>query len=934
MNFIFRKNRISKKALIFNSIVLLVTFVALIWGYIIIQSKDKLTQEPIGQKQFDLFHVYQRGERALLFTDTAAKMATPQTIYDFGKNGGFGDKSDCGLYINSNLWQDKDKACYPDVATEYTKMFEKDLVKILVTYEDASFPVSDYSFSYDSSVNVIGISKVYISFPVTGAGVGYIPTAPFAMPKGAENVIKFIDEHYGQDIKNGIEGLNLGDKLDYGTGIGLISQESAADPYAISPTGCAGLAQVCYCTAWAYTPKDFLPHSSCGGTKQGTVIFDKVTPCGCTGKTDPSCKCNPSNDDRFDPKKSIKFIFVYLNEDLKHYSGYKAQLEFALTAYNTGPGIVDAAIKRTGKSKEEVTLDDMTSQISSDLIVKYIPYYADHPDLAARQVNDARNYAKKILAYKAKYNKIMNPSAVQQPSPPVAAFDLKSKIGPITGFVTFSSSSGINGAGAKGTYKIYPSFKVNPNYDFSVYNYIKNTGVGAMLQGCTNSEDAEACMKNIMAQIKASNSAVQYQFGNCGNYPEEVFYDFAEKVSDCANAKEDNCLCTFEMPQKTTDNPEDISISMTNGDNNIGLIYKDNDNQNNPQLSYTIPSKSIGIVDVVSGNPKYYDAIDSELKIEYAKTSIDSIELNNKINNFAYDSAGGKIYLFKKDGKIYFVDEDVVNNKNSAKLIGLKKSCEPDRAFRICATTNQEKYAYDPNDPNENKLDTRKIAVNFALNIPDTLPPALVQNIKVEEISKSENKVKVSWKKNVEKDVYKYRIYYSYEKDFVRTNEEGVHMIEVDSGINETILSNLEGYGNSKEKNTLHVVVIAVDYSGNEINDPGSDGNTDHINIDTLRPKMTDGSVTAAANGNEVKIKWAVPTENEDGSELKDLVGYRVYDGDTQIGPNIKDPTKTETTINNVASGEHTYYVEPVDESWKSAEPDAMKSASNTIIIS
>lgn len=97
----------------------------------------------------------------------------------------------------------------------------------------------------------------------------------------------------------------------------VMAQESKGNPNAVSSTGCVGLFQFCYDTAY----------------KEFSSIF------GNDGK-----KCNNGNinscqgDARFDPEKSIKAGTKYLSQLAKKYD---YNIPLTLTAYNAGSKIAD-----------------------------------------------------------------------------------------------------------------------------------------------------------------------------------------------------------------------------------------------------------------------------------------------------------------------------------------------------------------------------------------------------------------------------------------------------------------------------------------------------------------------------------------------------------------------------------------------------------------
>lgn len=68
-----------------------------------------------------------------------------------------------------------------------------------------------------------------------------------------------------------------------------------------------------------------------------------------------------------------------------------------------------------------------------------------------------------------------------------------------------------------------------------------------------------------------------------------------------------------------------------------------------------------------------------------------------------------------------------------------------------------------------------------------------------------------------------------------------------------------------------------------------------------------DGGTTAATGS--ISLAWQAPAENEDGSQLEDLAGYRVYDG-TSPGryDTVTDVGRTtQVTLEDMPLG--TYYI-------------------------
>jgi len=72
--------------------------------------------------------------------------------------------------------------------------------------------------------------------------------------------------------------------------------------------------------------------------------------------------------------------------------------------------------------------------------------------------------------------------------------------------------------------------------------------------------------------------------------------------------------------------------------------------------------------------------------------------------------------------------------------------------------------------------------------------------------------------------------------------------------------------------------------------------------------KVTESSATGSRSS--VTLSWSAPTQNEDGSPLTDLAGYRVHYGTSasNLGEQVevRDPATTRAVVQNLARG--TWY--------------------------
>ena len=84
----------------------------------------------IGEIQLATLKTMQEAEQDLTYIDNAAKISAEQAIYELAENGGF-KEAKCGSY-GFNLWNDKNKECFPDYKINFTSLFNDKLNKFLV----------------------------------------------------------------------------------------------------------------------------------------------------------------------------------------------------------------------------------------------------------------------------------------------------------------------------------------------------------------------------------------------------------------------------------------------------------------------------------------------------------------------------------------------------------------------------------------------------------------------------------------------------------------------------------------------------------------------------------------------------------------------------------------------------------------------------------
>ncbi|RME31913.1 hypothetical protein D6789_01180 [Candidatus Woesearchaeota archaeon] len=176
--------------------------------------------------------------------------------------------------------------------------------------------------------------------------------------------------------------------------LGIITQESAGQPEAISFTGCcAGLMQLHHLNAQNYARQN---------NKQGLTELPHATACwqcptgpndwqcrnsDCTGTTDTDCRCNANNDDRFNAKRNIYAGAELISSYLQRHAFREDQIAFALAEYNAGAGNLNQWIKETNVRNEDVRWEDV-----ADVLRKKNPQH------------ETLNYVELVLAYCQAWN--------------------------------------------------------------------------------------------------------------------------------------------------------------------------------------------------------------------------------------------------------------------------------------------------------------------------------------------------------------------------------------------------------------------------------------------------------------------------------------------------------------------------------------------------
>lgn len=147
---LFKKIKKQKRALIYNIVLVLIAFAALVSALIIIGNKaEELDDKMIGERQSEIINEYQKADKVLYFVDKLGEYSAYESIPQMNKQGGFSENSensDCERFNDINLWtkadeEDNRKAveCYPinekgKFVGDFDKFYDPELNKLLKHY--------------------------------------------------------------------------------------------------------------------------------------------------------------------------------------------------------------------------------------------------------------------------------------------------------------------------------------------------------------------------------------------------------------------------------------------------------------------------------------------------------------------------------------------------------------------------------------------------------------------------------------------------------------------------------------------------------------------------------------------------------------------------------------------------------------------------------
>ena len=177
----------SKKGAVLFSIILVVFMVVILlyaWG--LLASKYKKFDKNIGERQYQLINIYQKGEKALFYIDQSAKYSLQQAVYELGKNGGISEieteeneapfNDECGKFYGYTIWYDVDKNqqgsnvkidCTDNEETKLglKHIFNENLNQYIINYP-YNIPTDNYNYEISGNLEMTGKAIYPVYFDI------------------------------------------------------------------------------------------------------------------------------------------------------------------------------------------------------------------------------------------------------------------------------------------------------------------------------------------------------------------------------------------------------------------------------------------------------------------------------------------------------------------------------------------------------------------------------------------------------------------------------------------------------------------------------------------------------------------------------------------------------------------------------------------------
>ncbi|MBI2661606.1 hypothetical protein HYX09_05080 [Candidatus Woesearchaeota archaeon] len=323
---------------------------------------------------------------------------------------------------------------------------------------------------------------------------------------------------------------------------------------------------------------------------------------------------------------------------------------------------------------------------------------------------------------------------------------------------------------AFGEYLLDPSF--NAGFDYAMQEgYADAVEIArGIVSKCKDRRKPGDCLR-----IEAvSNGYV------CGkNDPEDIFYDFIERYTECMELEQEDAVCRFSPKKLAVDAGfrKAFQITARNEAEGVSFELREGDD--------VLVEDFIG-----SGEMSYvdFDGRNSPNKVDYVNVDVDYTNEIPIISGIK-DNAGKEFSthsLYKNGGKVMFIEKSVENN-----FIVLNSAYLPKkRGTRFCIKSGK---TVDASDPADDEVKPREVTYRFVVTHPESgsVPP--VTSFDAEDKLKAENSAMILWDKVLSgdgtelEDFDHYNVYCSeaeFERDEGGIRLEGLEPVMISSGSN------------------------------------------------------------------------------------------------------------------------------------------------------
>lgn len=167
------KLRQQKKGMVmifFTAILIVIIIMPML--FFAMHKKQGQFQKTLGDIPVELTRIYDAAEMDLFYIDQSAKYSAAESAFALASNGGFDYPSTCGKFLEYQLWNNKEKECYPNYELNFKILFAKNLNDYLILNK---LPDPKYEFSLIDK-NIIGIAGTNYEYDINGGKYSIKPS--------------------------------------------------------------------------------------------------------------------------------------------------------------------------------------------------------------------------------------------------------------------------------------------------------------------------------------------------------------------------------------------------------------------------------------------------------------------------------------------------------------------------------------------------------------------------------------------------------------------------------------------------------------------------------------------------------------------------------------------------------------------------------------